>query len=254
MPVTAGNSQWAGNHHFKSYILTRELCWWSNFVFLLVQEICTADTFLSKITSQRDSTRSILGRMTLLVSSIQEQRTRSSFPFQLFCWNLRMVSRFVKDIALLSILAELPMPLSPKLTNWCTGILLWCKCNSLSSPSSEISFFPYSSFYMLSWCKEVLHTWPIFSVPWFQKLYDQGASKFWIHNTGPLGCLPQNIALFGKDPSQLDELHCVAKHNRAAKLFNLQLTNIACFVCCRLLSLADGWVIIYLLQSITHPS
>ncbi|ONM19755.1 GDSL esterase/lipase [Zea mays] len=31
--------------------------------------------------------------MTLLVSSIQEQRTRSSFPFQLFCWNLRMVSR-----------------------------------------------------------------------------------------------------------------------------------------------------------------
>ncbi|PWZ31666.1 GDSL esterase/lipase [Zea mays] len=54
-----------------------------------------------------------------------------------------------------------------------------------------------------------------------KKLYDQGARKFWIHNTGPLGCLPQNIALFGKDPSQLDELHCVAKHNRAAKLFNL---------------------------------
>ncbi|ONM03605.1 GDSL-like lipase/acylhydrolase [Zea mays] len=40
-----------------------------------------------------------------------------------------------------------------------------------------------------------------------KKLYDQGARKFWIHNTGPLGCLPQNIALFGKDPSQLDELH-----------------------------------------------
>ncbi|KAL5682091.1 hypothetical protein ACJX0J_008476, partial [Zea mays] len=42
-----------------------------------------------------------------------------------------------------------------------------------------------------------------------KKLYDQGARKFWIHNTGPLGCLPQNIALFGKDPSQLDELHCL---------------------------------------------
>ncbi|KAF6984637.1 hypothetical protein CFC21_002612 [Triticum aestivum] len=54
-------------------------------------------------------------------------------------------------------------------------------------------------------------------------LYDQGARKFWIHNTGPLGCLPQNIDLFGKDPTQLDELHCVAKHNRAAKIFNLQL-------------------------------
>ncbi|OAY70579.1 GDSL esterase/lipase [Ananas comosus] len=56
-----------------------------------------------------------------------------------------------------------------------------------------------------------------------KKLYDNGARKFWIHNTAPLGCLPQNIAAFGKDPSKLDELGCVASHNRAAKLFNLQL-------------------------------
>ncbi|KAG1371046.1 GDSL esterase/lipase [Cocos nucifera] len=56
-----------------------------------------------------------------------------------------------------------------------------------------------------------------------KQLYDQGARRFWIHNTGPLGCLPQNIATFGKDPSKLDELGCVNAHNRAAKLFNLQL-------------------------------
>ncbi|GMY21422.1 GDSL esterase/lipase At1g54790 isoform X4 [Fagus crenata] len=56
-----------------------------------------------------------------------------------------------------------------------------------------------------------------------QKLYDQGARNFWIHNTGPLGCLPQNVAKFGTDPSQLDELGCVSPHNQAAKLFNLQL-------------------------------
>ncbi|XP_077243522.1 GDSL-like Lipase/Acylhydrolase superfamily protein isoform X3 [Tasmannia lanceolata] len=56
-----------------------------------------------------------------------------------------------------------------------------------------------------------------------KKLYDQGARRFWIHNTGPLGCLPQNIAVFGKDPSKLDELGCVSSHNRASKLFNLQL-------------------------------
>ncbi|KAL5730323.1 acetylajmaline esterase [Ranunculus cassubicifolius] len=55
-----------------------------------------------------------------------------------------------------------------------------------------------------------------------KKLYDQGARRFWIHNTGPLGCLPQNVAAFGKDPSKLDELGCVSSHNRAAKLFNLQ--------------------------------
>ncbi|GER35713.1 GDSL esterase/lipase [Striga asiatica] len=56
-----------------------------------------------------------------------------------------------------------------------------------------------------------------------QKLYDQGARNFWIHNTGPLGCLPQNIAKFGNDPSKLDELGCVFNHNQAARLLNLQL-------------------------------
>ncbi|XWS58237.1 hypothetical protein CRYUN_Cryun08bG0017100 [Craigia yunnanensis] len=54
-------------------------------------------------------------------------------------------------------------------------------------------------------------------------LYDQGARNFWIHNTGPLGCLAQNVAKFGSDPSSLDELGCVSKHNQAAKVFNLQL-------------------------------
>ncbi|XVF57387.1 hypothetical protein PTKIN_Ptkin06aG0201100 [Pterospermum kingtungense] len=54
-------------------------------------------------------------------------------------------------------------------------------------------------------------------------LHDQGARNFWIHNTGPLGCLTQNVAKFGTDPSSLDELGCVSNHNQAAKLFNLQL-------------------------------
>ncbi|GAB4835865.1 hypothetical protein Ancab_000782 [Ancistrocladus abbreviatus] len=57
----------------------------------------------------------------------------------------------------------------------------------------------------------------------FKRLYVEGARNFWVHNTGPLGCLPQNIANFGTDPSKLDELGCVSSHNQAAKLFNLQL-------------------------------
>ncbi|KAL9450624.1 hypothetical protein AB3S75_012366 [Citrus x aurantiifolia] len=56
-----------------------------------------------------------------------------------------------------------------------------------------------------------------------RRLYDEGARNFWIHNTGPLGCLAQNVAKFGTDPSMLDELGCVSGHNQAAKLFNLQL-------------------------------
>ncbi|WCJ43193.1 GDSL-like Lipase/Acylhydrolase superfamily protein [Euphorbia peplus] len=56
-----------------------------------------------------------------------------------------------------------------------------------------------------------------------KRLYDQGARNFWIHNTGPLGCITQNVVKFGTDPSKLDELGCVSGHNQAAKLFNLQL-------------------------------
>uniref|UniRef100_A0A6N2LXG7 Alpha-L-fucosidase n=1 Tax=Salix viminalis TaxID=40686 RepID=A0A6N2LXG7_SALVM len=56
-----------------------------------------------------------------------------------------------------------------------------------------------------------------------KKLYDQGGRNFWIHNTGPLGCLAQNVARFGTDPSKLDELGCLSGHNQAAKLLNLQL-------------------------------
>lgn len=57
----------------------------------------------------------------------------------------------------------------------------------------------------------------------FQRLYDNGARNFWIHNTGPVGCLTQNVLRFGTDPLKLDELGCVSKHNQAARLFNLQL-------------------------------
>ncbi|BBH10328.1 GDSL esterase/lipase [Prunus dulcis] len=42
------------------------------------------------------------------------------------------------------------------------------------------------------------------------KLYNQEARNFWLHNTGPLGCLPRIIATFGKNPSQLDQFGCVA--------------------------------------------
>lgn len=56
-----------------------------------------------------------------------------------------------------------------------------------------------------------------------KRLYDLGARNFWVHNTGPLGCLGQNIAKFGTDVSKLDELGCVSSHNQAAKLLNLQL-------------------------------
>ncbi|KAG7649648.1 GDSL lipase/esterase [Arabidopsis thaliana x Arabidopsis arenosa] len=56
-----------------------------------------------------------------------------------------------------------------------------------------------------------------------KRLYEEGGRNIWIHNTGPLGCLAQNIAKFGTDSTKLDEFGCVSSHNQAAKLFNLQL-------------------------------
>ncbi|XP_029125786.1 GDSL esterase/lipase At1g54790 isoform X2 [Cajanus cajan] len=56
-----------------------------------------------------------------------------------------------------------------------------------------------------------------------KKLYDLGARNFWIHNTGPLGCLATVIAKFGTNSSNLDELGCVSSQNQAAKAFNTQL-------------------------------
>uniref|UniRef100_A0A0R0HYW9 Uncharacterized protein n=1 Tax=Glycine max TaxID=3847 RepID=A0A0R0HYW9_SOYBN len=58
-----------------------------------------------------------------------------------------------------------------------------------------------------------------------KKLYDSGARNFWIHNTGPLGCLPQIVAKFGTNPSKLDELGCVSSLNQAATAFNIQLQS-----------------------------
>ncbi|KAJ0054034.1 hypothetical protein Pint_01131 [Pistacia integerrima] len=58
-----------------------------------------------------------------------------------------------------------------------------------------------------------------------QKLYNEGARNFWVHNTGPLGCLPRLITTFGKNSSELDQLGCVKSLNNAAALFNLQLRD-----------------------------
>ncbi|KAL5796779.1 hypothetical protein ACOSQ2_001599 [Xanthoceras sorbifolium] len=59
-----------------------------------------------------------------------------------------------------------------------------------------------------------------------QILYNEGARNLWIHNTGPLGCLPRIIANFGKESSKLDQLGCVKSHNKAANLFNQKLHDL----------------------------
>ncbi|KAL0431614.1 UNVERIFIED_CONTAM: GDSL esterase/lipase [Sesamum radiatum] len=57
-------------------------------------------------------------------------------------------------------------------------------------------------------------------------LYERGARTFWVHNTGPIGCLPVTIAKV-KDPESgyLDENGCVKSQNDIALQFNKELKD-----------------------------
>ncbi|KAL7232546.1 hypothetical protein ACSBR2_010538 [Camellia fascicularis] len=56
-----------------------------------------------------------------------------------------------------------------------------------------------------------------------QRLLESGAKNFWIHNTGPHGCLPGSIngcKMFFKEKCELDENGCVKRNNKQAVEFN----------------------------------
>ncbi|OAY70572.1 GDSL esterase/lipase, partial [Ananas comosus] len=57
-------------------------------------------------------------------------------------------------------------------------------------------------------------------------LYNTGARNFWMHNTGPLGCLPEKLAAPRKDDSDLDAYGCLKTANDVAREFNSQLSTI----------------------------
>ncbi|KAG9141202.1 hypothetical protein Leryth_001682 [Lithospermum erythrorhizon] len=55
-------------------------------------------------------------------------------------------------------------------------------------------------------------------------LYQQGARTFWIHNTGPIGCLPvATLYIRNPSPGYLDKFGCISSQNEMAMEFNNQL-------------------------------
>lgn len=61
-----------------------------------------------------------------------------------------------------------------------------------------------------------------------QDLYKQGARSFWIHNTGPIGCLPVTLrdhTRSSKKPGKFDHHGCVKAQNDMAKQFNRLLKH-----------------------------
>ena len=60
----------------------------------------------------------------------------------------------------------------------------------------------------------------------FQHLYQGGARSFWIHNTGPIGCLPVTLLNYHQPmPGILDEHGCVIAQNDVTKEFNWHLES-----------------------------
>lgn len=56
-----------------------------------------------------------------------------------------------------------------------------------------------------------------------EHLYQHGARAFWIHNTGPIGCLP--AGRFYPKPGFLDPFGCIRSQNDLAIEFNKQLED-----------------------------
>lgn len=59
-----------------------------------------------------------------------------------------------------------------------------------------------------------------------KRLYGEGGRRFWIHNTGPLGCLPQKLSTVHHTPKDVDSNGCISSYNTAAKLFNGALLHL----------------------------
>lgn len=55
------------------------------------------------------------------------------------------------------------------------------------------------------------------------KIYAQGGRSFWIHNTGPVGCLPYVMDRFFITAAQIDKSGCANPFNEVSKYFNLLL-------------------------------
>ncbi|RVX22387.1 Esterase [Vitis vinifera] len=54
-----------------------------------------------------------------------------------------------------------------------------------------------------------------------RRIYKSGARSFWIHNTGPIGCLAYILANF--QAAQRDSAGCSKPHNEVAQYFNYKL-------------------------------
>ncbi|XP_043725494.1 GDSL esterase/lipase At3g26430-like [Telopea speciosissima] len=56
-----------------------------------------------------------------------------------------------------------------------------------------------------------------------KNIYWQGGRWFWIHNTGPVGCLPSVLDRLPITAAQVDKAGCASPFNEVAQFFNIRL-------------------------------
>ncbi|KAL1539306.1 GDSL esterase/lipase-like protein [Salvia divinorum] len=57
-------------------------------------------------------------------------------------------------------------------------------------------------------------------------IYGQGGRTFWVHNTGPVGCLPYVMDRFLVTAAQIDKHGCSSPYNDVSQYFNLKLREL----------------------------
>ncbi|GFP93596.1 GDSL esterase/lipase at1g09390 [Phtheirospermum japonicum] len=55
-------------------------------------------------------------------------------------------------------------------------------------------------------------------------IYLLGGKNFWVHNTGPFGCLPENLGSRITNANDFDQFGCIKYMNEGAKAFNAELS------------------------------
>lgn len=81
-----------------------------------------------------------------------------------------------------------------------------------------------------------------------KNVYDLGGRSFWIHNTGPVGCLAYVLDRVPITPGQVDKVGCAAPFNEVAKYYNLKLKEAVVELRKKLPSAALTYVDVYSLK------
>ncbi|OMO81624.1 Lipase, GDSL [Corchorus olitorius] len=78
-----------------------------------------------------------------------------------------------------------------------------------------------------------------------KKAYNDGGRAFWIHNTGPAGCLPYVLDRFPITAAQVDKYGCATPFNEVAQYFNQKLKDVVSQLRKELPSAAFTYVDVY---------